>query len=219
MKNIKRFMTAALVTGMLFAAKQAVADSTTMLPITWRGDKWEYLVEYPRGTNYIDPVRFEELLDDAGQHGWELVSVSHESHFYAFYFKRPLYPHKIAAHRAHLAKVKAERAQKEKIAMDQIQAAYKEKIMLEKAYSQQVAKVDQELKQEVKLNQELAQEVKVENHELQQKAALETRTDMKVKQENQDLLKEVQLAKQADQALELEKRLAKQPLVQNKVTK
>ena len=206
MKKMKYIVMAVLLVTSLSSVKLAFADSTTMQPVTWRGDKWEYLVEYPRDTNYIDPVRFEEVLDNAGQHGWELVEVSHESHFYAFYFKRPLYPHRIEAHRAHLAKVKGERAQKEAMMASAIQQAYKEKIALEKQYAHQIAVANKELKQEVQLekqvNVQAQKEVKLEVQAVKEVKA----KDQALKQENKDLMKEAQLAKQADNALKAVKR-------------
>lgn len=66
--------------------------------IKWEGEKWEYLVEFPTNMRHIDPAKFEEITDTVGLHGWELVEVTSEDHFYVFYFKRPLLPHKIESH-------------------------------------------------------------------------------------------------------------------------
>lgn len=85
---------------------------TVLRPIKWQGEKWEYLVEHP-SINHVDPSFFEEILDTAGQEGWELIEVTGTNHFYAFYFKRPLLPHKIDSHRARLARNKQKRANKE----------------------------------------------------------------------------------------------------------
>jgi len=94
-----------------------------LAPITWKGKKWEYLVQFPRDIHHIDELRMEELMDDVGQHGWELVTVTAEDHYYAFYFKRPLLPHKIQAHRDRINRHKGERLEREAKVRKQIQEA------------------------------------------------------------------------------------------------
>ena len=55
----------------------------------------------------------EEILDNAGQHGWKLISVTSENHFYAFYFIRPLLSHKLQTHRDRLHGLITQRLNKE----------------------------------------------------------------------------------------------------------
>ena len=111
MRYIYGLIVAAFILG--FSASTYAYTNTTLQPIKWKGEKWEYLVEHPTGKNHIDPALFEEILDTAGQHGWRLVSVTSAYHFYTFYFVRPLLPHKIEAHRARLQRNKNFRANKE----------------------------------------------------------------------------------------------------------
>lgn len=111
-RNGYQIAIAAIVT-LLFSVCSFGYTHTVLHPITWQGEKWEYLVEHPTGKNHIDPALFEEILDTAGQHGWELVEVTSEYHFYTFYFKRPLLPHKIESHRLRLAHNKKTRAASE----------------------------------------------------------------------------------------------------------
>jgi len=93
-------------------------------PITWKGAKWEYMVEHPSDVRYIHTVRFEELMDTLGQHGWELAEVTDENQFFAFYFKRPLLEEKIKAHRQRLSKVLTERLKKEEQLKKRIHEAH-----------------------------------------------------------------------------------------------
>jgi len=95
---------------------------THLKPITWQGPKWEYLVEHPH-VSIADSAYFNEILDTAGQHGWRLVSATHEGQFFTFYFERPLQPHRINAHRARLARVKSYRAGKESEIYNRINTA------------------------------------------------------------------------------------------------
>ena len=157
MGRLKALIGMGVATVCLISVMSTFADSTRLHPITWKGKKWEYLVEYPADTHHVDPERFEEILDTAGQHGWELTSVSHENHFYAFYFKRELLPEKVAAHRARLRNIKAIRAEKESKQYLKILAAEKEKLRLEKLYARQVDITNKELQQEVTLEKEAAQ--------------------------------------------------------------
>src|SRR3990167_95855 len=158
MSNLgKLFGASVLAAGLSVFTVKSFADSTQMHPITWKGAQWEYLVEYPKDVNHIDPERFEELLDTAGQHGWKLIEVTHESHFYAFYFTRKLLPEKLAANTARLKAYKAQRAAKEADMTNQILAAQKEKLVLEQQYANEIAKVNQELSTEVSLEQKAIQ--------------------------------------------------------------
>lgn len=104
-----RYGLLSLVIGlMLFVAKDGFAYTHTILqPISWPGEKWEYLVEHPVSIHHVDVVEFEEICDSAGMHGWKLIEVSDAFHFYTFYFARPLLPHKIGGHVARLARLKA----------------------------------------------------------------------------------------------------------------
>lgn len=111
MRYIDGCIVAACILG--FSASTYAYTSTTLQPVRWQGEKWEYLVEHPTGKNHIDPAYFEEILDTAGLHGWRLVSVTSEYHFYTFYFERPLLPHKIDAHKVRLQRNKNFRANKE----------------------------------------------------------------------------------------------------------
>lgn len=81
-------------------------------PIRWQGKKWEYLIEHPN-QQVIDPPLFEEILDTAGLYGWELTEITDTAHFYVFYFKRPLLPHKIESQMYRLARLKYLRQQQE----------------------------------------------------------------------------------------------------------
>jgi len=101
---------------------------TQLHPVTWKGKKWEYLVEHPTDLQGIDPERFEEILDTVGQHGWHLVSVTSSFHFYAFYFERELLPHRLAAHRAHLNKLKTARKAKESQMKAKLEEAHLKKL-------------------------------------------------------------------------------------------
>ncbi len=115
MQFIKKSLQAAVVLAftLSFSASTFAYTNTTLQPIKWKGEKWEYLVEHPTGKNHIDPAYFEEILDTAGQHGWRLVNVTSAYHFYTFYFERPLLPHKIDAQRVRLQRNKNFRAQTE----------------------------------------------------------------------------------------------------------
>ncbi len=112
--RIKTYYQVIITIIVLFFSTGSFAYTHTVLhPITWQGEKWEYLVEHPTGKNHVDPAFFEEILDTAGKHGWELVEVSSEYHFYTFYFKRPLLPHKLESHQIRLARHKRNRAASE----------------------------------------------------------------------------------------------------------
>lgn len=102
--------------------------STALHPVTWQGKKWEYLVEHPTDVQAIDPVRFEEILDTVGHHGWHLVTVTNSFNFYAFYFERELLPHKLTEHRERLRKIKAVRKAKETATQAQLEEAHLEKL-------------------------------------------------------------------------------------------
>ncbi|OGT31606.1 MAG: hypothetical protein A3E87_05865 [Gammaproteobacteria bacterium RIFCSPHIGHO2_12_FULL_35_23] len=158
MKKLSQLVGASLLTvGLGLISIQSFADSTQMHPITWKGAQWEYLVEYPKDIQYIDPERFEEILDTAGQHGWRLVEVSHEAHFYAFYFSRELLTEKLAANTARLKAYKAYRASKESDIITKVLAAQKEKEAYEQQYAVELAKVNQALQTEVNLEQKALQ--------------------------------------------------------------
>lgn len=94
------------------AASLFAYTATHIKKSTWSGEKWEYLVENPH-VNHVDPALFEEVLDTAGHDGWELINVSAFNHFYTFYFKRPLLPHKVEAHLYRLKRNKKLRAQQD----------------------------------------------------------------------------------------------------------
>ncbi len=141
----------ALTLGLVAGTSQA--DSTQLHKVTWKGQKWEYLVEHPVDIQHVDKGRFEEILDTAGQHGWELVEVTDFYHFYTFLFKRPLHDAKLAQHRARLKNVKAKRAANEALIMKQTIEAHREKLAFEKKYAQEVAVVNKELQKELSLEE------------------------------------------------------------------
>jgi hypothetical protein len=122
--------------------------SLSLHKVTWKGKKWEYLVEHPTNIRHIHTVRFEEILDTAGQHGWELVTVSHAFHFYGFYFKRPLLAKKLKAHRVHLTQSKAYRAKNTAIAQRQIDESIQRRIANEKRELAGVQQMNKALQQE-----------------------------------------------------------------------
>jgi|GEM_PF-1308312 len=130
--------------------KRMVAEDPTLSlhKVKWKGKKWEYLVEHPTETRHVDTVRFEEILDTAGQHGWRLVTVSHAFHFYGFYFERPLPDSKLAAHRAHLAQSKAYRAKNMAKTQRIIDESVQARIKNEKQMAAELQQVNKELKQE-----------------------------------------------------------------------
>jgi hypothetical protein len=148
---------------LLFSTNSFAAESATLHPITWKGKKWEYLVEYPTGILHVDPVRFEELLDTAGQHGWRLVDVSGTNHFYAFYFERPLHADRIEKHRARIQKVRTKRINKETEQMKQILAIHKQNQKFYAKNAEGIANVDRLLVKENKALKELAE---IEKQEL-----------------------------------------------------
>lgn len=96
----------------------ALPAGVTITKTDWPGERWEYLVENPH-YNHIDAAHFEHILDTAGHDGWELVEVTSFNHFYTFYFKRPLMPHKYEAHVVRLnrnkSKFDAKAAEKRKL--------------------------------------------------------------------------------------------------------
>jgi len=101
-------------------------------PITWKGQKWEYLVEHPTDIQTIDTVRMEHILDDAGQHGWELIEVTSEYHFYVFYFKRPLSNEKLAEHRQHLLTLHTNHEKKHAKLYEQLKQAQQQQAQSQK---------------------------------------------------------------------------------------
>jgi hypothetical protein len=97
-------------------------------PITWKGPKWEYYLEFPKDIKHISVIRMQELMDDMGQHGWELVTITHENNFYGFFFKRPLHEHKVKVHRDRVNKWKGERLSKRAAQMEKIRKVHAEKV-------------------------------------------------------------------------------------------
>lgn len=134
--------------------------------ISWRGKKWEYLVEYPRDKNVIDPQRFEDVLNTAGRHGWDLISVSHENHFYAFYFKRELQHHKVEEHTQRLKDYKQYRAEEMARKQHQIDQAHKIRMKNLK----EIEEVQQEMEQADEL---LTEEVNIEKQMLNEQKKLD----------------------------------------------
>ena len=127
--------------------KQVRSDPDNRLKvhdIRWRGKKWEYLLEYPRDENAIDPQRFEEILDTAGRHGWELSNVTHENHFYSFIFKRELHPRNVADVEKRLKDYKHKRAKKMAVKQHKIDQAHQDRMK----NLHELQKIEQSLKQE-----------------------------------------------------------------------
>lgn len=127
--------------------KQVRSDPDNRLKVhdtRWRGKKWEYLLEYPRDENAIDPQRFEEILDTAGRHGWELSNVTHENHFYSFIFKRELHPRNMADVEQRLKDYKHERAKKMAVKQHKIDQANQDRMK----NLRELQKIEQSLKQE-----------------------------------------------------------------------
>jgi hypothetical protein len=149
---MKRFLLS-LVATLCFSGLIAntYADSVKMKPVTWKGQKYEYLAEFPSDAPFVHPVRFEEVLDNAGQHGWKLVSVSHEAHFYVFYFMRPLTEDRLPAHRAHLREVKDKRAIENKRKQDIIDEEFEQALYAEEKLAGQLKTNNSLLQQEVTL--------------------------------------------------------------------
>jgi hypothetical protein len=108
-----------LLAGFLGVGQLSAYVPTLLQPMRWHGKKWEYLVEHP-SQNVVNPVLFEELLDSAGAHGWQLVEISGTNHFYVFYFKRPLLAHKIEPHLYRLSRQKLARGKEEAALRHQI---------------------------------------------------------------------------------------------------
>ena len=133
--------------------------------ISWRGKKWEYLVEYPREKNVVDPQHFEELLNTAGRHGWNLVSISHENHFYAFFFKRELHHHRVKRQLRHLKAHKQDRAIERAQKLKQIHNAHQARMQNLK----EIQEVEGELEQADEL---LAEEVNTEKQILKEEKKL-----------------------------------------------
>ena len=145
-------------------------------PILWKGKKWEYLVEHPTDVQYIHVIRFEELLDTMGQHGWELTEVTSEHHFYAFYFKRPLLAHKLVAHRKRVSRLIASRKKRETKLQKKINKAHREALILKKQkqaleLKMMIAKQAEQIaaKREAKLAKTLQSEIKSSNDSVQKK--------------------------------------------------
>ncbi|MBU1558443.1 MAG: hypothetical protein KJ588_01415, partial [Gammaproteobacteria bacterium] len=107
-----------------------------LAPVHWQGQKWEYLVEHPTDIHHIDPVRMEEVLTTAGQHGWRLVAVTSAFHFYGFYFERPLHNHRLSIVRARLLASKLAREKKEAKLYEAIRKAHQEKMNVQSLTSQ-----------------------------------------------------------------------------------
>lgn len=104
---LRRVVSFLVVGFMLLTGNNGFAYTHMILPpITWPGEKWEYLVEHPVNIHHVDVIEFEEICDEAGMHGWKLMEATDSFHFYTFYFTRPLLPHKIDAHTARLTRLK-----------------------------------------------------------------------------------------------------------------
>lgn len=181
----------------LAANNNADPNHLTLAPVKWKGDQWEYLVEHPTDVRHIDPVRFEELLDEAGQHGWELVAVTGTGHFYAFYFKRPLSPEKLAKHRQHILVIKKARLIKRKAMQDQID----QEIEKQKQYQQQLQKTTQAIKQETQAEKSLDQAVKQEDRDLKQETRDENQDKIATNADTESLKRKLAIEKQLDQTL------------------
>ena len=56
-----------LIIGFTLLVTKASFAYTHMIlpPITWSGEKWEYLVEHPVNIHHVDVVEFEEICDEA----------------------------------------------------------------------------------------------------------------------------------------------------------
>lgn len=172
-------------------------EHLALAPVTWKGDKWEYLVEHPTDVRHIDPVRFEELLDEAGQHGWELVAVTGTAHFYAFYFKRPLLPEKLEKHRQHVLELKKARLVKRKQQLTQIDQAVRE----QKQYQAQIQKTNQALKQQIREERILDTTTKQEDRDVKQEIRDENRERATIAADDQALEKKISLETKLDQRL------------------
>ncbi|OGT09924.1 MAG: hypothetical protein A2X77_01030 [Gammaproteobacteria bacterium GWE2_42_36] len=109
--------------GICFACHAISYTDTFVRPVTWSGEKWEYLIERPAMVFHVNPVLFEEILDTAGVHGWKLMDVTSEAHAYTFYFARPLLPHKMAAAIERLKRIKEFREDQEAAANARVQSA------------------------------------------------------------------------------------------------
>lgn len=144
-----------LLAALSLTAITSYADDTQLHPVKWKGKKWEYLAEYPADIRHIDTVRFEEIMDTAGHHGWRLVTVTHAFHHYTFIFERPLLPEKLKKHRARLKKIKDLRASQEAAALEQIKSAHHERLKAEEAIENQLKTLNQELKQEIQEQKQL----------------------------------------------------------------
>lgn len=156
MKNWKRVIgigAVALSFGCMAGVSQA-SHSTQLHQVTWKGKKWEYLVEHPTDVQHVDKARFEEVLDTAGQHGWELVAVTDFYHFYAFLFKRPLPEAKLTAHRARLKNVKSKRAAEEALIMKKTIEVHREKLAFEKKYAQEINETNRQLAEQLSLEEQ-----------------------------------------------------------------
>lgn len=139
-------------------AHQDPRQRLKMHKVTWRGKKWRYLVEYPRDIQHIDPQRFEEILNTAGRHGWNLVDITHENHFYAFFFKRERQHHEAKQHRERLKAYKQDRAIKRAKKLKQIHEAHqvRQKRLNEiKEIENEIKKTDELLHEELSTEHQL----------------------------------------------------------------
>lgn len=153
-----------LLSGMAEAKTAPARHHEHLAPISWQGEKWEYLIEHPTDIRHIDPVRMEELTDQAGQHGWRLIEVTSENQFYAFYFSRPLLPHKLEAHRDRLNKLVARRKLREAELIKRIEKVHQEEVLLAERQKELKQKEAQE-KREIALEKAHIDDLKYRLHQ------------------------------------------------------